>query len=161
MLRRRTPRSIITAIAVAAAAAALSLVGVGAASAAPAAPAHVAAHAAAAAPANPTSVRCTSPGHANPCWATTENAHSGGPYGCSYPIGVPLFLRTGGVHCLGGNDLVEISCYYSGSPTVGTDSFQDHVISEDAGSTNLTGHIPDFFINLNNNNPGNVGIHPC
>ncbi len=158
---RRFLRPVITLIAVVGASAALSLVTAGAGSAATVAPAHSVAQTTLAVPANPTSVRCTTAGHANPCWATTENAHDGGPYGCSYPIGVPLFLRSGGVHCLGGNDLVEISCYYSGSPTVGGDSFQDHVISEDAGKTNLTGHIPDFFINLDNNNPKKVGIPAC
>lgn len=122
---------------------------------------HATARAATAVPSTPTSVRCTTPGHANPCWATTLNAHDGGPYGCSYPNGVPLFLRSGGVHCLGGNDLVEISCYYRGSPTVQGDNYQDHVIEEDAGRTSLTGHIPDYFVNLNQSNPPGVHIPAC
>lgn len=133
--------------------------GTGVASAAPAAQAHTIAHVRMAVPQTPTSNRCTTPGHENPCWATTKNASDGGPYGC--PNGVPLFLRSGGVHCLGGNDLVEITCYYNGSPTVQGDNYQDHVTKENAGSESLTGHIPDFFINLDNHNPPAVNIGHC
>jgi hypothetical protein len=161
MLKRRIFKSIITVIMVAGLAAMSGLLTAGAGYAATTAQAHAVARSAPAVPFTPTSVRCTTPGHANPCWATTQNAHDGGPYGCSYPHGVPLFLRRGGVHCLGGNDLVEISCYYHGSPTVHGDNYQDHVIAEDAGRTRLTGHIPDFFVNLDHHNPPAVHIHPC
>jgi hypothetical protein len=161
MLRRTILKSSITLIMVVGTAAALSLLTAGTGSAAPAAPAHAVAQAAPAVPANPTSVRCTTPGHANPCWATTENARDGGPWGCSYPIGVPLFLRSGGVRCFGGNDLVEISCYYQGSPVAYGDNYEDHVFLEDAGRTADVGHIPDWFVNLGGHNPPQVNIPLC
>jgi hypothetical protein len=84
-----------------------------------------------------------------------------GPWGCSYPIGVPLFLRSGGVRCFGGNDLVEISCYYQGSPNAYGDDYQDHVFLENAGGAADVGHIPDFFVNLGGVNPPVVHIPLC
>lgn len=123
-------------------------------------------HAFAAPSAPPLTTRCVNVPHpGDPCWATTQNANTsvGAQFGC--PNQVPLFLRSGGVHCLGGNDLVLIQCWYHGSPTITfngvRDDIQDHVTQEDAGRTQLIGHIPDFFVNLNHQNPGDVGIRGC
>lgn len=123
---------------------------------------HAAVHATAAVPATPTTVRCTTPGHANPCWATTQNSADGSGLGCPDPAsGVPLLLRAGGVRCIRGNELVEISCFFQGNPIVGGDDFQDHVIEEDAGGVAFVGHIPDFYINLGGQTPNNSGIPGC
>ena len=108
--------------------------------------------------ADPLTNRCTTPGHSNPCWATTQNAgdNDGAPYGC--PLRVPLFLRAGGVVCIGGNDLVEIQCWFTGAPAAGGESFQDHVDQENAGGLHDIGHIPDHFVNLGNHNPNSTAI---
>jgi hypothetical protein len=102
----------------------------------------------------PTTVRCTTPGHSNPCWATTTDSRDGGLYGC--PNAVPLFLRQGGEKCIGGNVLVLITCYYRTAA-----GYQDHVVQEYAGRQHDTGHIPDRFINLDNHNPPDVHIPHC
>src|SRR5207253_7686890 len=70
-------------------------------------------------PPAPTLPRCTASGHAGGCWATTVFA--GTNRGVPCPHQVSLFLRDGGLMCLNGNDLVEITCYYKGRPTVDGD----------------------------------------
>jgi hypothetical protein len=117
----------------------------------------------------PTSNLCTNSSHRIPCWARTFNAADGVAFGCLSVGGrfggVPLFFRRILDACLGGNDLVEISCYYRGEPEAGSppDSYQDHVIRENAGRLSLVGHIPDFFVDLDNHNPNAPSIHipPC
>jgi hypothetical protein len=113
---------------------------------------------------NPTSVRCTNAGHSNPCWAFTQRDSFGGPW-CHNPESgnsVPFFNPSGSLGaCLASPDLVEISCYYQGSPVVSGDNFEDHVIKEYSGGLSFVGHVPDFFVNLGNNNPPNVGIPHC
>jgi len=103
-----------------------------------------------------TSNRCVNATHTVPCWALTFHAGQGNQ-GC--PNGVPLFIRTGGKACIGGNDLVLITCWFTGTPVVGNDNIQDHVTAEDAGNRGTDGHIPDFYIDLNNHNPGDPAIH--
>lgn len=104
-------------------------------------------------PATPTSNRCLNQTHTIPCWALTFHA---GEQVFVCTSGVPLYDPGGALaRCLGGNDLVEISCYYSG-PVVSGDSYQDHVIKENAGGLSITGHIPDFYIDLNHHNPFNI-----
>ena len=107
-----------------------------------------------------TSDRCVNSNHTVPCWALTFHAGQGNQ-GC--PNGVPFFLRSGGKICLGGNDLVLITCWFTGNPVVGGDSIQDHVTEENAGGLNDIGHIPDFYIDLNGHNPGDaaIGIPHC
>lgn len=107
-----------------------------------------------------TSDRCVNSNHTVPCWALTFHAGQGNQ-GC--PNGVPFFIRNGPKVCLGGNDLVLISCYFTGNPVVQNDSFQDHVIAENAGGRTDIGHIPDFYIDLNNHNPNDpaIGIPHC
>lgn len=103
--------------------------------------------------ANPTTDRCTTPGHKNPCWATTQNATENAE-GCTDDV--PLIESDGGAtYCLGGNDLVYITCYYIGADFSG-DTYQDHVILENAGNLNLVGHIPDHFINLDELTPNEL-----
>ena len=133
--------------------------GGGTAFAAPAAPVVGAPAGAAAVADPPTSVRCTTPGHSNPCWATTMNKSDGGRFGC--PDRVPLYLRRGGEKCIGGNVLVLIGCFYHGNPVAFGDDYQDHVTAEYAGREHDTGHIPDYFINLDRHNPPDVHIPPC
>lgn len=157
MTKVRIRNLVVAVIAFVTVTAAAGMLGSTGALAAPAA--HTVAHVSMPVPQTPTSNRCTTPGHQNPCWATTQHAADGGAFGC--PNGVPLFLRTGGVRCIGGNDLVEITCYYNGSPTVQGDNYQEHVTKENAGGLSLTGHIPDFFINLDNHNPPAVNIGHC
>ena len=77
------------------------------------------------------------------------------------PHQVSLFLRVGGLICLNGNDLVEITCYYRGLPTVDGDEFQDHVVMVDAGRLKVVGHIPDGFIRLGGKTPRTAGIPLC
>lgn len=106
-----------------------------------------------------TSNRCVNQFHtvSNGCWATTLNAGLGNQ-GC--PNGVPLFLRSGGKVCIGGNDLVLITCWFTGNPAVGGDTFQDHVVAENSGSLRDVGHIPDFYINLNGHFPNALEFRP-
>lgn len=104
-----------------------------------------------------TSDRCVNSSHTIPCWALTFHAGQGNQ-GC--PNGVPFFLRNDGKTCIGGNDLVLISCFFHGSPIVGGDNYQDHVIAENAGGRTDTGHIPDFYIDLNNHNPDHLQFRP-
>ena len=56
---------------------------------------------------------------------------------------------------------MEITCYYTGPPSVDGDQFQDHVVAEGAGRLKFIGHIPHRFVNVNNNKPSAVGIHGC
>jgi hypothetical protein len=72
-----------------------------------------------------------------------------------------VFHDTTRIACFASPDLVEISCYYEGTPVAYGDNYEDHVIKEYSGGESLSGHIPDFFINLGDNNPPNVGIPPC
>lgn len=126
-----------------------------------AAPAHAAMAQSAAVAPSVTRSMCTTPGHARPCWATTQNAGNPALGGCN---DVPLFLRAGGVHCVGGNDLVRITCWFTGSPTVSGDGIQDHVTAENGRSSTpltLVGHIPDHYINLGGQNPADVNIPHC
>jgi hypothetical protein len=113
----------------------------------------------------PTSNRCTNAGHQNPCWAFTQRDSLGTPWCGSNPESgsqVPFFPPTGKLAaCLASPDLVEISCYYQGQPVGYGDSYEDHVIKEYSGGLSFVGHVPDFFVNLNNNNPPNVGIPLC
>jgi|SRR5215471_9962839 len=114
---------------------------------------------------NPTSVRCVNAGHSNPCWAFTQRDSQGGSFGCSNPesgSSVPFFNASNALAaCLASPDLVEISCYYQGVPVAFGDNFEDHVIKEYSGGLSVVGHVPDFFVNLGNNNPPNVGIPHC
>ena len=107
-----------------------------------------------------TSDRCVNSNHTVPCWALTFHAGQGNQ-GC--PNGVPFFLRNGPKTCLGGNDLVLITCWFTGNPVVGGDSIQDHVTEENAGGRTDVGHIPDFYIDLNGHNPGDpaIGLSHC
>lgn len=106
----------------------------------------------------PTSNRCTNATHSVPCWALTFRA---GQFGnCTgNPPGVPFIHRDGTRECLGGNDLVLIQCWFTGSPTVDGDSTQDHITRENAGGRTTVGHIPDVYIDLNGHNPGSSFIH--
>jgi len=137
----------------------LSTAGVG--SAATAVPAAATAHAVVAAPASPTSVRCLPSYPGVDCWAFTQDPANAGAAFCPANSPVPLLLRAGGTRCIRSDELVEISCFFQGTPNVNGDNFQDHVIEEDAGGTAFVGHIPDFFINLAGNTPRMIGIPGC
>lgn len=85
------------------------------------------------------------------CSAQTLNGHA------------PLFKSSGALYTtLPLNDNVHISCYYKGNPPSPWkgDGYEDHVIWENISSP-ITGHIPDYYINLNNQTPGQAGIPPC
>ena len=74
----------------------------------------------------------------------------------------PIFSPSNGLEaCFTDPGLVEIGCYYQGQPVVEGDNFEDHVIKEAAGVDTIVGHIPDFFIALNGNNPPVIGIPHC
>ncbi len=109
-------------------------------------------------PLSPTTHRCVL-GYPVPCWAVTQNPSNVDHFGCN-PNGnspVPFFLRSGGFSCIRDNELVEITCWFRNPDG----SIQDHVIQEDAGGRKDPGHIPDVFINLGGNNPGDIGIPLC
>jgi hypothetical protein len=75
----------------------------------------------------------------------------------------PLFRSSGALYTtLPLNDNVHVSCYYKGNPPAPWkgDGYEDHVIWENIPSP-ITGHIPDYYINLNNQTPGQAGIPPC
>lgn len=94
-------------------------------------------------PNNPsTSDRCVNPQHTKSCWALTSTSTT-------------LFVRDGTTRAIGGNDLVLITCYYTSGGT-----FQDHVTAENAGGLNLTGHINDNDIDLNNHRPNHLQFTP-
>lgn len=100
----------------------------------------------------------------SPCWARTLNADPAASANLGCPNSakpVPFFRRTGGLMCLGANDLVLITCYYVGAPSVDGDGYQDHVTEENGGSLRTTGHIPDAFIDLGFHYPNEVGIAHC
>jgi transcriptional regulator with XRE-family HTH domain len=103
--------------------------------------------------------RCTTADHPRSCWATVTYAgiDQGGP--CHDQV--PLYVRGGGQVCLARGELVEISCYYSGRPSVDGDKFQEHVVEEDSGRLEYVGHIPDRFVDLGNNHPSAVAIARC
>lgn len=112
-----------------------------------------------------TSNRCTNAGHSNPCWAWLQRGSYGKPWCHGYSL-VPFFENSTLRGCYNAsNDLVEITCYYNGSPVAYGDNYEDHVIAVEGGSgegnTGMDGHFPDFFVNLGGNNPPNVGIHYC
>lgn len=121
---------------------------------------HVAAQTHLSVPMAAPSNKCNNTTHSIPCWALTF--HAGFLAVCAN--GVPLYNSNNTLNrCLGGNDWVKISCYYSGT-VVGGDPYQDHVQEEDNGGTKITGHIPDYFIDLNNRYPfqiTNPKIGPC
>lgn len=97
----------------------------------------------------------------SPCWAKTI-LPSGAPV-CAPGSPVPLYLRNGGTACLKTGDLVLITCWYTGSPTVLGDSIEDHVteVEQDGVVYSFTGHIPDVYIDLGNHDPAVVGIVHC
>ncbi|HEX5401250.1 MAG TPA: hypothetical protein VFX16_02990 [Pseudonocardiaceae bacterium] len=163
MLKRPTFKSMIAAVVMLGLAGLFTLLSPGAGSATTTGPGPATAHAMAAVPASPTTVRCTTPGHANPCWATTQDPNNEGVtmFNCPANSPVPLLLRAGGTRCIRSDELVEISCFFQGNPVVGGDNFQDHVIEDDAGGQAFVGHIPDFFINLGGKTPNNSGIPAC
>jgi transcriptional regulator with XRE-family HTH domain len=102
--------------------------------------------------------RCAS-SHLGACWAATVAGGTNRGVPCAHQV--PLFLRSGGLMCLNGNDLVEITCYYKGGPIVDADQFQDHVVMVNAGRLSVVGHIPDRFVDLGNKAPPAAGIPPC
>jgi len=109
-------------------------------------------------PLSPTTNRCVNSGHTVPCWAVTKNPSGANHFGCN-PSGsdpVPFFHRDGSFSCIRSNELVEISCWFTDA-----DGIEDHVIQEDGGGQKIPGHIPDVFIDLHNQNPGDVGIGLC
>jgi hypothetical protein len=95
----------------------------------------------------------------SPCWAKTR-LPSGAPI-CEPGDPVPLFLRSGGEDCGPTGNLVLITCWFTGSPTVLGDDIQDHVTEETGGAQQLVGHIPDVYIDLGGHNPADVGIAHC
>jgi len=113
----------------------------------------------------PTSNRCTNPGHSNPCWAYLQRASYGKPWCHGYSL-VPFFVDSAVRGCYNGTaNLVEITCYYFGQPVAYGDNYEDHVDAVEGGlgegNHNLSGHFPDFFVDLGGNNPPNVNIHYC
>lgn len=141
MLTSRTIKLAIAVITATGTSAGLGTLTSASASAATSAPAHAAAPAAVARPMTPTTNRCTNGTHTTPCWAKTVRATT-------------LTTTNGATYPIGGNDLVEIQCYY----TVGA-TFYDHVIKEDAGSRSLVGHINDNDIDLGGRRPNSSYIH--
>ena len=103
---------------------------------------------------------CTRP-HVDPCWARTTNFLLGGLYGCVE--GIPLFSGSTLRACLPMNSLVEISCWFHGMPAAGGDRYQDHVVTVDEAGTmlSITGHVPDFFVDLGGRTPPAVLIPQC
>jgi hypothetical protein len=157
MLRRAILKSLVATIMIVGSVGGVGVLTTGAAAASTQAPANSTVRSAPLIP--PTSNRCTNATHTVPCWALTFHASDGHLFNCTNKV--PLFLRAGGTYCLGGNDLVLITCYYRGTPTVFNDNIQDHVTRENAGNLSKTGHIPDYFIDLNNHNPADLGIGGC
>jgi hypothetical protein len=85
------------------------------------------------------------------CLAQTLNGHA------------PLFRSNGSRYMtLPLNDKVKITCYYKGNPSAPWhgDGYMDHVTWENI-SNPITGHIPDYYVNLDGNTPGQAGIPPC
>jgi hypothetical protein len=152
MLKRKLFTPLIKVIAAAGLVGALIALTPGVGSASTQAPAHITAQTHLSAPMAAPSNQCNHTTHSIPCWALTF--HAGFLPVCAN--GVPLYNSNNTLaRCLGGNDWVLIGCYYSGT-TVNHDQYQDHVTEEDNGGTHITGHIPDYFIDLNGRNPGGI-----
>lgn len=93
---------------------------------------------------------CRVGGHA-PCWAVTQHSP------------VYLYGHSGGRTNVTG-DLAMITCYYYGTPVVSGDDVEDHVteLRTNAGTyKSVDGHIPDWDMDLHDNNPWQVGIPYC
>jgi hypothetical protein len=76
---------------------------------------------------------------------------------------VIYYGHSGGSQQLPSDDLVEISCYYFGSPVLHGDNVEDHVVAlaTPSGPTPLNGHVPDWNVNLGGHNPWQEGIPAC
>jgi hypothetical protein len=90
----------------------------------------------------------------------------GGSIPCLAPLQHPpvtYYGHYGGTETFPSNDLVEISCYYFGSPVVHGDNVEDHVVAlaTISGPEPLNGHVADWDVNLGGKNPWQVGIPAC
>jgi hypothetical protein len=76
--------------------------------------------------------------------------------------GAPLFKSSGALdEILPANDTVHVTCYYNGNPPkpYKGDGYQDHVNYENIPNS-ISGHVPDHYVNFDNQTPGQVGIPP-
>jgi hypothetical protein len=76
---------------------------------------------------------------------------------------VTYYGHFGGTKQLPSNDLVEISCYYLGSPVVHRDNVEDHVVAlaTPSGPTPLNGHVPDWKSTSAATTPGRKAFPPA
>jgi hypothetical protein len=85
------------------------------------------------------------------CYAQTEHGNA------------PLFRSSGALYTkLPLNDKVKVTCFYYGNPPAPWkgDGYQDHVTWENIANP-ITGHIPDYYVNLGNQTPIQAGIPQC
>jgi hypothetical protein len=111
--------------------------------------------------------------------ATASAAPAGGipppPYDCQVNGLAPcaartqhtpviLYFHNGGSENIG-TTLVQITCYYPGTPVINGDNIEDHVDliydSTPGETTSVDGHVPDYNVDLGGNNPWTDGIPPC
>jgi hypothetical protein len=79
--------------------------------------------------------------------------------------GAPLFDHNNKYYTtLPSNDIVGITCWYSGNPPSGyhTDGVWDHVIGENIPHP-IIGHVPDWYVNFNGHLPNDpaIGLPHC
>lgn len=86
-----------------------------------------------------------------PCWAVTE-------------AGAVFYDHSGGSSPWGAGVVVDITCYYFGTPVVNGDNVEDHIstyLSTEGHYHEVSGHIPDASIDLGGHNPWDDNIPEC
>ena len=87
------------------------------------------------------------------------------PYYCQAPVfkGAPLFKPSGALDViLPANDKVDVTCYYPGNPPspYKGDGIWDHVTHENIAHP-ITGHVPDYYVNFDGQTPAQLGLPRC
>jgi hypothetical protein len=113
-----------------------------------------------------TALAASTPGAAH---TSTASAPVSADYAIVVPVETvdgyraPLFNSSGTlVAKLAAGTLVEVTCYYDGSPPAPylSDGYLDHVVWV-SSIGDFTGHVPDDYVNLGGDTPPEYGVPKC